>query len=143
MNPTTVESTPLFASVPKRLHDQVASWADEVDVPAGYELTRQGGYAREFFVVASGTASVSRDGELVGVLGPGDFFGEVGLLDARWERGATVVATSPMRLLVLARREFQELLVVLPTVGETIRRAAVERRPPPAEAHLALPRERR
>jgi CRP-like cAMP-binding protein len=63
----------------------------------------------------------------VGALEPGDFFGEVGLLAAPWERTATVVATSPMRLLVLARQQFRELLFAAPTVAAPIHRAAAAR----------------
>jgi CRP-like cAMP-binding protein len=127
VNPSTVETIPLFASVPRRRRRHVARLADEVAVSAGRELTRQGGYAQEFFVVVSGTADVFRNAEHVGSLEPGDFFGEVGLLGARWERTATVVATSPMRLLVLARRQFRELLFAAPTVAAPIRRAAAAR----------------
>lgn len=127
MELSTVASIPLFAAVPRRRHWHLARLADEVDVPAGYELTRQGGYAREFFVVVSGTADVYRDGESVGALEPGDFFGEVGLLGPRWERTATVVASSPMRLLVLARRQFRELLFAAPTVAARIRGTAIQR----------------
>jgi CRP/FNR family transcriptional regulator, cyclic AMP receptor protein len=124
---STVASIPLFAPVPRRRHWHLARLADEVGVPAGYELTRQGGYAREFFVVLKGSADVYRDGERVGALDPGDFFGEVGLLGPRWERTATVVASSPMRLLVLARRQFRELLFAAPTVAARIRGAAIQR----------------
>jgi CRP-like cAMP-binding protein len=127
MQTSTVASIPLFAEVPGRRHWHLARLADEVAVPAGHELTRQGGYAREFFVVVSGTADVHRDGERVGRLEAGDFFGEVGLLSTRWERGATVVATSPMHLLVLARRQFRELLFAAPTVAARIRGAALRR----------------
>jgi CRP/FNR family cyclic AMP-dependent transcriptional regulator len=127
VDPTTVKSIPLFASVPRRRRQRVASWADEVAVPAGTELTRQGGYAREFFVVVSGTADVARDGAHVGALEAGDFFGELGLLGAGGVRTATVVATSPMRLLVLARREFASLVAGLPAVAVSIQRAAIER----------------
>ena len=127
MHLSTVASIPLFADVPPRRHWHMARLADEVAVPAGHELTRQGGHAREFFVVVSGTADVHRDGERVGRLGPGDFFGEVGLLGPRRERSATVVATSPMRLLVMARRQFRELLFAAPTVGARIRSAATQR----------------
>ena len=124
---SAVASIPLFADVPRRRHWHLARLADDVGVPAGAELTREGGYAREFFVVVSGTADVHRAGERVGALGPGDFFGEVGLLDPRWQRSATVVATSPMRLLVMARRQFRELLFAAPTVGARIRGAALQR----------------
>jgi CRP/FNR family transcriptional regulator, cyclic AMP receptor protein len=127
VNPSTVESIPLFASVPKRRRWHVARLADEVAVPAGRELTRQGGHAQEFFVVVSGTADVFRDEERVGTLDPGDFFGEVGLLGGRRERTATVVATAPMRLLVLARHQFRELLFAAPSVAAPIRRAAAQR----------------
>ena len=127
MHLSTVESIPLFASVPRRRHWHLARLTDEVDVAAGTELTRQGGYAREFFVVVSGTADVHRDGERVGRLGPGDFFGEVGLFHPRWERGATVVARSPMSLLVLGRHQFRELLFAAPTVAARIRGAAAQR----------------
>ena len=127
MELSTVASIPLFAGVPRRRRWHLARLADEVAVPAGYELTRQGGYAREFFVVVSGTADVHRDGERVGRLEGGDFFGEVGLLGPRWERSATVVATSPMRLLVVARRQFRELLFAAPTVAARIRGVATQR----------------
>jgi CRP-like cAMP-binding protein len=127
MHPSTVKSIPLFASVPRRRRKFVASFADEVEVPAGFHLTSQDGYAREFFVVVAGTADVVRDGERVAAVGAGDFFGEVGLLGRGWTRTATVVATSPMRLLVLARREFRELLAAFPAVAAPIVRAAAER----------------
>ena len=127
MELNTVASIPLFADVPRRRRWHLARLADEVGVSAGTELTRQGGYAQEFFVVVSGTADVHRDGERVGGLGPGDFFGEVGLLGPRWERTATVVATSPMRLLVIARRQFRELLFAAPTVATRIHGAATQR----------------
>ena len=126
MDLSSVESIPLFASVPRRRHWHFARLADEVGVPAGCELTREGAYAREFFVVVSGTADIYRDGERVGALAGGDFFGEVGLLGPR-ERRATVVSTSPMRLLVFAHRQFRELLFAAPTVGARIRGAAMQR----------------
>ena len=127
MHPDTVKSIPLFAAVPRRRRKDVARLADEVEIPSGYQLTRQGGYACEFFVVVSGTADVYRDAAPVGRLEPGDFFGEVGLLSSRWERSATVVARTPMRLLVLARQEFRNLLLELPVVAAPILRAAAHR----------------
>jgi CRP-like cAMP-binding protein len=127
VNLKQVPSIPLFASVPRRRRWHVARLADEVQVSAGTELTREGGYAREFFVVVSGTAEVYRDGEQVGTLEAGDFFGEVGMLGPRWERKATVVATSPMQLLVVARTQFRELLFAAPTVAARIRGAAALR----------------
>ena len=127
MNPSAVSTIPLFAPVSRRHRDDVACLVDEVEVPAGVRLTRQGGYAQEFFVVVAGAAEVCRDGEHVAALRDGDFFGEVGLLGAGWTRSASVVAASPMRLLVLARREFRDLLARFPEVAAPIVRAAAER----------------
>jgi CRP-like cAMP-binding protein len=127
MHPNALSEIPLFAPIPRRRRRDVARLADEVAVPSGYGLTAQGGSAREFFVVVAGTADVLRDDRLVGVLGPRDFFGEVGLLDRRWTRAATVVATSPMRLLVFARREFRELIDGFPAVAAPILHAAAAR----------------
>jgi CRP-like cAMP-binding protein len=127
MHPNALSSIPLFSPVPRRKRDVLARLADAVDVPAGESLTTQGGYAREFFVVVSGTADVLRDDALVGTVGPGDFFGEVGLLGRGWTRTATVVATSPMRLLVLARDEFRELLAAFPAIAGPIVHAAARR----------------
>jgi CRP-like cAMP-binding protein len=127
MHPNAIASIPLFSPVPRRKHDRLARLADAVDVPAGQSLTTQGGYAREFFVVVSGTADVLRDDTLVGTVGAGDFFGEVGLLGRGWTRTATVVATSPMRLLVLARDEFRELLAAFPAIAGPIVHAAARR----------------
>jgi CRP-like cAMP-binding protein len=98
VDPSTVESIPLFASVPRRRRRHVARLADEVGVAAGARLTRQGGYAQEFFVVVSGTADVYRDDQRVGRLEAGEFFGEVGLLGPRWERdGRRDVPDAPAR----------------------------------------------
>ena len=127
MHPNAISSIPLFSSVARRKRDVLARLVDDVDVPAGRSLTTQGGYAREFFVVVSGTADVLRDDALVGTVGPGDFFGEVGLLGRGWTRTATVLATSPMRLLVLAPNEFRELLATFPAIAGPIVHAAAQR----------------
>ena len=123
-----MRETPLFADVPKKLHRQLASWADRIDVPAGTTLIREDGAAREFFVILSGTAEVTRAGEHVATLGPGDFFGEVGLLGPGWQRSATVVATSPMELVVVAPNEFRNLMDI-PAIAEPVREAAAARAP--------------
>jgi CRP/FNR family transcriptional regulator, cyclic AMP receptor protein len=127
MHPNVIPQIPLLAPIPRRRQKDVARLADEVAIPDGYQLTAQGSSAREFFIVVSGTADVLRDDKLVGVVGPGDFFGEVGLLDRRWTRTATVIATSPMRLLVLARNEFRELIEGFPSVAAPILNAAAAR----------------
>lgn len=83
---------------------------------AGAELTREGEVGSEFFVVIEGHAVATVDGDRVGELGPGSFFGEMALLDGG-ERVATVTATSDMQLLVLDRHDFNEMLeVAMPSV---------------------------
>ena len=83
--------------------------ADEVDVPAGTVLTRQGGSGQEFFVIVEGRARVERDGRHLATLGPGDFLGEMALLDER-PRNATVTVDEPSRLLVIGHQDFHALL---------------------------------
>jgi CRP/FNR family cyclic AMP-dependent transcriptional regulator len=126
MNADHLKSMPLFAGLSRRDRDLVARYADEVDVPAGKTLTEEGGSAREFFVIDSGTASVTRGGQEINTLGPGDFFGEIGLL-RHSPRTATVTATSPMRLVVLFAQNFAALEDQLDEVGKVVDRVMAER----------------
>ena len=100
---------PLFAGLGDRELSEVERSSDEVDVPAGTTLTRQGGSGHEFFVIIEGRARVERDGRVLATLGPGDFLGEIALLEER-PRMATVTVEEPSRLLVLGHREFHSLL---------------------------------
>jgi CRP-like cAMP-binding protein len=127
MDEALVSSIPLFASLGRRERTEIARLTDELDVPAGAELTGQGEYAREFFVIREGTADVTRDGEHVATLGAGDFFGEIALLDSGW-RTATVVAATPMKLLVMAPQEFRTLMHGFPAVADCIKQAVEKRR---------------
>jgi CRP-like cAMP-binding protein len=128
MDAATVSSVPLFDSVPRRRRDDVQSWADEIEVSAGEVLIRQGDYAREFFVIVEGLAEVVRDGRHVATLGPGEFFGEGGLIEGP-ERSATVRAVTEIDLLVLGRREFSEMMHSTSTIAEGVLAAAARRRP--------------
>ena len=87
-----LKAVPFFSSISKKDLAHVAQQTDEVDVPAGKVLMRQGDLGDQFFVVNSGTAEVTHDDEHVADLGPGDFFGEMALLEAD-RRNATVTAT--------------------------------------------------
>jgi CRP-like cAMP-binding protein len=95
---------------------EVAGLAEEVSVPAGHELTREGEAGHEFLVLVDGAATVERDGRTVATLGPGDFLGEIALL-VRARRTATVTTTEPTRLLVFDDRAFRELTERIPTLG--------------------------
>jgi CRP/FNR family transcriptional regulator, cyclic AMP receptor protein len=99
----------------------------EVKVPAGTHLTDEGNRGMEFFVIREGKAMVSRGDDELNELPAGAFFGELALLD-RTPRTATVSAASDMRVWVLYRPEFSELMDVAPIVAERIRKAAEERR---------------
>jgi CRP/FNR family cyclic AMP-dependent transcriptional regulator len=100
----------------------VARFADELDVPAGKTLAKQGSFAHEFFVIEDGAAEVIKDDEHINDLGPGDFFGEIGILESE-RRTATVTASTPMRLIVMHEREFRSLEHDRPAVAEKIRAA--------------------
>jgi cAMP-dependent protein kinase regulator/CRP/FNR family cyclic AMP-dependent transcriptional regulator/cGMP-dependent protein kinase 2 len=129
MDRTIANTVSLFEALPRRAHGQVARLADELEVPAGTPLTKQGEYAREFFVILDGTAEVVRDGERVATLGPGEFFGELGLLSSI-SRVAAVTALTPMSLLVIAPREFRTLMHAVPAAAERVQLAAAERGEP-------------
>ena len=91
-------------------------WPNLVRSPAGTEVTREGEEGLEFFVAVEGDAIASVEGDEVGRIGAGGFFGEMALIDGG-ERVATVTATTAMRLLVLGRHEFNEMLeIAMPAV---------------------------
>ena len=100
---------PLFAGLRDRELSEIERLVDEIDVPAERHLTREGGTGHEFFVIVTGSARVERQGRRLTTLGPGDFLGEIALVDGK-PRSATVITEEPSRLLVLAHREFHSLL---------------------------------
>ena len=122
MDVKQLEEIRLFSGVSRGELERVAKSAIEVDVPEGFQLVHQGHVAYEFFVIQRGTADVIKDGEKIAELGPGDFFGEIGMMETE-RRTADVVATSPMFLVVMHRRDFEKLEDELPTVSDRIRSA--------------------
>jgi CRP/FNR family transcriptional regulator, cyclic AMP receptor protein len=120
MDPRHVASIPLFAGLSKDDQKVVAQYADEVDVPAGYKLAEEGRFAYEFFAIRAGTAEVTREGAVLATLGPGDFFGEIGLLAAD-RRVASVTATAPMHLVVLTGAQLRAIESRMPPVAARIR----------------------
>jgi len=90
---------------------RIATLAVPRSIPSGTEVTREGDPGSEFFVVVEGDAVASVEGKKVGTIGAGGFFGEMALIDGA-ERVATVVATTPMQLLVLSRDDFNEMLAM-------------------------------
>ncbi len=105
-----LRTVPLFDSYTDRELAAIDGLLDEIDVRPGDALTRQGAAGgREAFVIVSGEAEVVIDGRRVSTLGPGEFFGEMALLDGR-PRSATVTATTPMRLLLVGPAAFAGFL---------------------------------
>jgi CRP-like cAMP-binding protein len=110
-----IKEVPLFAGCSKRELSRIASIADELDLPEGSMLTQEGQRGREFLVLVNGTADVKHGTKLLRTLSDGDFLGEIALvLDV--PRSATVTATSPVRLLVIERRAFKQLLQDVPGI---------------------------
>jgi CRP/FNR family transcriptional regulator, cyclic AMP receptor protein len=116
----------LFSACSNRELTRIASLADEIEVPEGRVLIRQGEPGREFFVIVEGKAKVLRRGRRAKTLGPGAGIGELSLLD-QGPRSATVTATSDMYLLVLDSRSFSSLIAEVPSVTGKIFRVMAER----------------
>lgn len=130
---------PLFTGLRRRELDKIARLCTEIRIPAGRVLCREGEIGHEFFVLEQGAAEVTVGGTPVATVGPGDFFGELALLDAG-PRNATVTAKDEVSVLVLSQQEFQALLEeepivavrMLPAIGQRLRnrvRSAQEQPP--------------
>ena len=124
-----IKGVPLFASASKQELGEIASIADEIDLPEGKVLIKEGDTGREFFVLIEGTAEVARGGKKVASIGPGDFFGEIALI-SRTPRNATITTTSPVRALVITDRAFRQLLDHSPQIQIGVLSALAERLAP-------------
>jgi CRP/FNR family cyclic AMP-dependent transcriptional regulator len=121
-----LKQVPFFSSLGKKELKALAQQTDELDVSSGKELATEGDFGQEFFVIRSGTAEVVRHGERIGELGPGDFFGEIALVQEE-RRTATVRATSPMSVIVMTRQSFRALDQSMPQVHAQVAQAIEER----------------
>lgn len=121
-----LKRTPLFEGLSRKQLGSLARLSDDLDVPAGTVLCKQGARGREFFVIIDGEAAVTRAGKPVATLGAGDFFGEVALID-RVVRTATVTAASPLRFFVISDQAFGALLETDPRVERKILVALAKR----------------
>jgi CRP-like cAMP-binding protein len=117
---------PLFGGVGGEDLAAVADRAIEVDFPAGHVIARQGEIGTGFFVIEAGGARVVQDGQERARLGPGDFFGEMSVIDGL-PRVAQVIATADTRCLALPSWEFERLIVEHPTIGLAIIRGLSSR----------------
>jgi CRP/FNR family cyclic AMP-dependent transcriptional regulator len=109
----------LFGSCSQRELAKVARAVDEVGVPAGRVLVEQDAAGHECYIIVGGQARVTRDGNDIATLGPGDTIGELAMLDGG-PRSATVTAVTDLDLLVIGQREFAALLSEVPTLSHKI-----------------------
>jgi CRP-like cAMP-binding protein len=122
-----LKEVPFFKPLGKKELKAVAQQTDELDVPAGKELATEGEFGHEFFIIRSGTADVLQNGGKIRELGPGDFFGEIALLEED-RRTATVRSTSPMSVIVMTRASFRALDQSYPGVHAEVAEAIAARR---------------
>lgn len=122
-----LKDVPFFSSLSKRDLTTVAQQMEEIEIPEGKELVREGDFGHEFFLIVDGTAEVVRGGARIAERGPGEFFGEMALLEEE-RRTATVTAKSPMRVLVMTRQNFRALDGTAPEIHATVAEAIEARR---------------
>jgi CRP/FNR family cyclic AMP-dependent transcriptional regulator len=117
---------PLFEGLSRKELVQLARMSDDLEVPPGKALCKEGDTGQEFFVIIDGEAEVTKKGKRLATRGPGDFVGEIALLE-QTPRTATVTAKTPLRLFVLTRRDFRHLVEENPSVERKVLRALARR----------------
>jgi CRP-like cAMP-binding protein len=114
-----LQRSPLFQGLSKKQLQQVARLTDDLDMPAGTVLCKEGTIGKEFFVIIEGEATVTRAGKKIASLSDGEFFGEIALLE-HVRRTATVTAATPIRFFVVSSRAFTSLLDTDPAVERKV-----------------------
>jgi CRP-like cAMP-binding protein len=123
MDPDHLKTIPLFSSLSDKALRTVSVFSSETAVSAGKRLVHEGDYSYELIVIETGTADVIKCGEVVGSLGPGDVFGEMGMLSGG-KRTADVVATSPMHLITLSKWDLKRIST---EIGDQLKALVEER----------------
>lgn len=121
-----LKRVPLLSGLGKRDIEEVGRLAEEIDLPGGHVLMREGASGNEFFVIVDGTVRIERGGATIRSLGPGDFLGEIALVDDG-PRTATATTESPAKLLVVGHREFHSLMDQFPTIQTCVLQALAQR----------------
>ena len=117
---------PLFSGIGRRCLERLGQLSDEIDVPAGKVLMRQGETGTDMMVVVNGSVAIDRDCQRVNTLGAGDFFGEIALVDGG-PRTASVTTEEPSRLLVITHRDFHAMMEEFPEVQVQVLSALAHR----------------
>jgi CRP/FNR family cyclic AMP-dependent transcriptional regulator len=110
---------PLFSEMGEEELLEIARIAEEMDAPAGKPLTHEGRHEGYFFIIASGTVRIERDGQTINTIRAGDFLGEIALLDGG-PRTATATTESPCQLIVMTHQRFEQLLDRSPSIRAAV-----------------------
>jgi CRP-like cAMP-binding protein len=121
-----LKRAPLFEGLSKKELTQLARVSEDLEIPEGTVLTREGDIGHEFFVIVEGETQVKRKGRSLGNRGAGDFIGEIALLE-QVPRTATVTAKTDLRVFVLTSKDFHHLLEENPKVQRKVMRALARR----------------
>jgi CRP-like cAMP-binding protein len=127
VNPNRLRDFGIFKHLSRSELERVAGWLQVESVPEGDHIVREGAFGYEFFLIDDGEADVLQGQEVVASLAAGDFFGEIGLQESG-RRTASVVATTPIDLIVMHRAQFEQMKNELPTVADEIEAAIRSRR---------------
>ena len=121
-----LKGIPLFAEVPDEAVRKIAPFVTTDEFADGEAVIKEGGRSNAFYAIEEGTAKVERGGETLAELGPGDIFGEQGLLEKQ-ERSASVIATSRLRLIKIEHWELSRMRKAMPEVVEQLQQKVEER----------------
>jgi CRP-like cAMP-binding protein len=130
-----LEVIPLFSGLSDLDRERIAAVASAKRWDAGHIVVNETEFAFDFYAIKDGEAKVQQGGELIRVLRPGDFFGELGVVPSdaqRWSRrrSATVVVTRPTSAIAISGNDFRQLVDDIPLLGDAVRSAAAERSAP-------------
>ena len=126
MDASNLKRFALFKDVDESALSKIAPYTMLVEFPEGKTIIQEGGFSNDFYAIDDGTARVERAGEEIATLGPGDVFGEQGLLEKQ-ERSASVITTSPLRALKIEHWEIPRMRRAMPEVVEQLQKTVEER----------------
>jgi CRP-like cAMP-binding protein len=117
---------PLFARCKPSVVEEIGRLADEVEVPDGYTLIREGTFGHQFVLIVEGRVRIERGGRTLKTMGPGEFLGEIALID-HGRTTATATTEGPARLFVVSHQGFNSLLEQSPALRAEIMTALANR----------------